>query len=1590
MTNMKPKLTTKLRHISRAAPKRVIALVLTFLFAFNAASVLEAFPAYAEGESQTAGESTVQTSEPTASVTNDDLQISGSNSFGKMLATKVNDYQNGGDEDEYTEGYSVIGIEMNGKTSVVEYRAKDDCSLVVAVYDDNGAKMLGSGNTTVAANKQSAEVEISIDEMPQDYLVKAFLVNPANNYPLCDAFSKTFPVIEEPTEDLPELYTPDGDNIAYASEENFYYMNNMVIIVFADDAQQSEIDSVIASINGKAVGKNKYINQYQVEIATHSLDELRDIITQVESNECVLFAHYDEVLENPECSISLNDPWYGDIANDDWNNSDIINGSNWWLKAIEAPGAWEYNDYFSKIKIGIVDDGFDTDHEDLDLSVLNPKFNSKEDHGTHIAGIIGAKDNNGKGITGIVWNKELICYDWEPTNLQGFSLFPRKWSTESFVFAGFINEVEAGAKVINFSLSCSGKFDNPIVYSQEELDEEGRVTSGYMAAMLQSRDFVVVQSAGNAGIDAINSKFWSSITQNNCVDWGKGRASKQNILDRILIVGAVYLTNNQYVNSYYSNGGNQVNIAAPGGNYSKIPEGVDESVAVKKMIYSTIADGYYVHGGTSMAAPMVTGVAAIVWSVNLSFTGKEVAQIVKTCTSENAIENTSPEYDHHATGTPPIVNARLAVEEAIKRTHPAEAVIESGKCGDNITYTLYGDGRLLLSGSGTMWNYDKREDVPWYNSRSNIKVVGFDGNITHIGNRIFGDCSNLTTISIPSTVTSIGDAAFSECTGLTELTILDSVTSIGTAAFSDCRGLTNITVPYFATNIGDFVFGNCSGLTQAIIQSSSPTIKKMMFANCSSLKAVYIPKTVTSVGDSAFFKCDSLTDVYYSGSQTEWNNISISNMNNSALTNATLHCSGTDNGAVIDTGKCGDNITYTLYENGLLELSGSGEMYNRASNSIHWNNRQSQIKKVQFTGNISSIGTYMFSGCRSLTSITIPNSVTSIGDSAFCECSSLENITVPNSVTSIGDSAFYQCHSLKSITIPNSVTSIGAFAFSDCSGLTSITIPDSVTSIGCGAFSDCSSLTSITIPNSVTSIGMSAFEHCSRLTNVTIPNSVTSIGMSAFECCSSLTNITIPNSVTSIDTVAFWACDSLTNINVSEGNNKYSSFDGLLLDKNKTKVIVCPPGKSESITIPDSVTSIGDFAFHECRSLTSITIPNSVTLIDVAAFSRCESLTSITIPNSVASIGSVAFLYCNSLTDVYYTGTQEEWARISISNEGNDYLTNANIHYNSTGPSSSPTPMLSPDVSGTLSATFDNLIPNANYLFVVSKSSDLDNMLDASNLLFIDEKTAGDSGSLTFGYIPREDYEGAVVKIFGPVNPSVTLDKTSATLKKGDKLTLTAMVDQEHSASDVGWASSNTGIATVSDSGEVTAVGFGDVEIIATLGDCAVKCLVSVVPELDFTILGASIRLIEPYGIRFGIQLGKGGDYANVKIVDYGTIMKPTELLDGEDLTLETGNVQKIPAKVIYSENDAMKIYTGVLINIPTTYFDTAISGRGYFIYEDENGVNHTVYTDIVSMSFNDVVNAAYQKYTSLPNPTDAQKEIIARLEVLRAMSVND
>ena len=203
------------------------------------------------------------------------------------------------------------------------------------------------------------------------------------------------------------------------------------------------------------------------------------------------------------------------------------------------------------------------------------------------------------------------------------------------------------------------------------------------------------------------------------------------------------------------------------------------------------------------------------------------------------------------------------------------------------------------------------------------------------------------------------------------------------------------------------------------------------------------------------------------------------------------------------SGTCGPNLKWHLTDDGVLTITGKGEMYDYSYTPWSYDD----LTRVIIGNGVTTIGKNAFIGRSSLTSVNIPNSVTTIGQAAFYDCSSLTSVTIPNSVTTIGESAFWGCSSLTSVTIPNSVTTIEVYAFSDCSSLTSVTIPNSVTTIGYGAFSGCSVLTSVTIPNSVTTIGSEAFSDCTNLQKVNIGNSVKTIGEFAFNKCTNITQI---------------------------------------------------------------------------------------------------------------------------------------------------------------------------------------------------------------------------------------------------------------------------------------------------------------------------------------------------------------------------------------------------------------------------------------------------------------------------------------------------
>ncbi len=526
--------------------------------------------------------------------------------------------------------------------------------------------------------------------------------------------------------------------------------------------------------------------------------------------------------------------------------------------------------------------------------------------------------------------------------------------------------------------------------------------------------------------------------------------------------------------------------------------------------------------------------------------------------------------------------------------------------------------------------------------------------VTLIDGGAFLFCASLSSVTIPDSVTSIGGSAFSQCISLTRVTIPDNVKSIGDQAFQNCTSLTSVVIGNSVTSIGNYAFDECTSLTSLMIGSALISIGDETFYHCRLLTSVTIPNSVTSIGNFAFDECTSLTSVVIDNS--------VTSIGDSAFSGCT-------------------SLTTVALGSAVISIGNSAFFY------CHL------LTDVTIPNSVTSIGAEAFSVCTALTSVTIGNSVTSIGNSAFSACRSLASVTIPNSVTSIGDQAFFNCDALVSIDVDSlnmRYRSLGGVLFNKIKTTLvqflggkggTYAIPNSVTSIKDGAFYSCDALISIEVDSSnlaYSSLDGVLFNKPQTVLIAfpggkggayVIPNSVTSVGDSAIHSCRSLTSVTIPNSVNYLGAGAFDACSSLISIKVDSSNPNYSSLVGVLFNKKKTILMKFPEGKGGVYSIPSSVTSMGNYSFYYCTSLTSVTLPNNLTSIGGDTFYGCSSLVSIevdssnpnlssldgvlfnklqttilaypqgkggayTIPNSVTAIGDSAFEKCTSLTSV--------------------------------------------------------------------------------------------------------------------------------------------------------------------------------------------------------------------------------------------------------------------------------------------------------------------------------------------------------------------
>ncbi|MBR0113803.1 MAG: leucine-rich repeat protein [Firmicutes bacterium] len=392
----------------------------------------------------------------------------------------------------------------------------------------------------------------------------------------------------------------------------------------------------------------------------------------------------------------------------------------------------------------------------------------------------------------------------------------------------------------------------------------------------------------------------------------------------------------------------------------------------------------------------------------------------------------------------------------------AHAEDQSGKCGDDLNWTLHSDtGVLHITGSGEMTS------APW--PKSSLKQVSLPEGLTSIYSGAFYESRDLTYVYIPKTVTKIGarafsgcwgleeadlkdarieiieDGAFADCRKIAEITIPDTVKSIGELAFNNCWEIKSLVIPDSVESLGQEAFASCKGLEELTVGSGLKTLTSHAFRLCSSLKNVTIKSGVTEIGDEVFFQCSDLK------------NITIPASVKKVGENVFHECLGF-NIDVEDLSSWFD-----------LEIKGGG----LSSYSLSVNGEP--LKVLTLPEGSESVENNAFANCGGFEKVIIPDGVTSIGSSAFSNCGELKEVVIPSSVKTIGKDAFYSCASLAELDIPEGVESIGESAFEDCEDLASVSFPASLKSVGSRVFFNDPSLMEVTLPEGLTEIGSHAF-----------------------------------------------------------------------------------------------------------------------------------------------------------------------------------------------------------------------------------------------------------------------------------------------------------------------------------------------------------------------------------------------------------------------------------------------------------------------------------------------------------------------------------
>ncbi len=564
---------------------------------------------------------------------------------------------------------------------------------------------------------------------------------------------------------------------------------------------------------------------------------------------------------------------------------------------------------------------------------------------------------------------------------------------------------------------------------------------------------------------------------------------------------------------------------------------------------------------------------------------------------------------------------------------------------------------------------------------TSLQEIVLPDSLVAIQKGAFLDCTSLTNIILPEGLLSIEIAAFDGCTSLSSITLPDSLTTLGWGIFANCTELTEITIPvgftscssnttgpfwlssietvyYEATVVPDVTFNSCTTLSKIVFVNGVSEIGRMAFYGCTSLSEIDLPDGLTSIGSQAFQNCTALSSIVIPDT--------VLNIDSYAFKGCT---------SLVDIDL--PNYLSTLSESVFEECT--------------------SLSTIELPDSLEVIDDSAFYGCTSLEEIDLPESLITIGSYVFCDCGVLSSIVLPDSVTSLGIYVFKNCTSLTTINLPANLTTSGYYGsfsgssittvyckatiipdytFKDCTTLTTVVFTGETEEIGCEAFYGCTSLSDITLPDSLTILNMAAFYGCTSLTEINLPINLSSIGdlsggypfqnsgletvicestiipasifrlcttlktviftgnttcieTYAFSGCTSLGNITLPDSITTLGYSVFSGCTSLTEINVPLS---FSECTGLQVSSSSYSYGPFVGSSIERVTYEAS--TIPDFTFYGCTTLTDVTFVNDVTEVGDYAFAGCTALSELTLPSSITKLGAYIFKGSTSLTSI--------------------------------------------------------------------------------------------------------------------------------------------------------------------------------------------------------------------------------------------------------------------------------------------------------------------------------------------------------------------